>query len=123
MKKRTIAYLFMLLMLSQSCVIYSKTSVSLESAYDQGPVKMITKLGNERYYKKIAFEDNTYYGVNNMQRKTAYLPLDSTEISNIYLKDKDKSITRTVVLVLTGIPIILLIIGIIENNKNWSWGI
>ena len=100
-------------MLSQSCVVYQKTSVSLEEAYNSGRAKV--KLINREpiYYEYIYLQDNIYYGKLALTRKGT--PLYAHQISSIYLKDFKKSELQTIFLVL-GIIVMppLIIYGLIS---------
>ena len=83
--------------LLQSCVFYQQTSVSLDSAVDKGKVKVVNTSGMEFIFKNIYIKDSIYYGVYQSQE----ILIDTTEIKNIYLKDKKKSKKRTALLALS----------------------
>ena len=109
MKKRTIGYLLTLLILSQSCVVYQKTSVPLEYAVDKGKVKLITTYGEKFKLRYIEKEDSTYYGKLKLSDKV--LPIPPAVVDSIFLKDKKKStlLSWIPVFVVVGLGIFLLI--------------
>ena len=89
MKKRTIAYLLTVLILSQSCAVYQKTSVPLESAVDKGKVKVIGDK-KTRKYDNIILKGAMYYGVSSIETHPGNIieinqPIDTTTTSEIYL--------------------------------------
>jgi hypothetical protein len=117
MKKRTIAYLILLLTLSQSCVIYQKTPVALSEAHDRGKVKVITNTDEKLMFKKIIQKDSIYYGLTPKRRKidgkqgwvdiTQQLNVD--EVRAIYLKDQNRSNTATITItILITIPLTII---------------
>ncbi len=97
MKKKSISFVLLAVILLQSCVAYQKTSVSLDSAVDKGKVKVVKTSGNEFRFKNIYIKNNIYYG----DAKTQEIRIDTTQIKNIYLKDRKKSNKRTVLLALS----------------------
>ena len=109
MKKRTIAYLLLLLILSQSCVVYQKSSVSVDDAVNKGKVMVVNNEGKKIYLKNIIYEDGAYYGIwdNNQM-----VPMDSTDSIDFYLKDIKASQNRTG-LAIVGFIIIFFGIGIL----------
>ena len=81
--------------LSQSCRVYQNTPISLsEASIEQRKVRVSGK-GEHDYYKKIVFEDSLYYGISGKEK----ILITPSEISNVYLKDRKKSILRTSLLV------------------------
>ena len=92
MKKQTIGYLLTLLILSQSCVVYQKTSVPLSEAHNQGRVKVTNTVGMNFDFLNIELRDGVYYGLH----KKSITRLYSAQISSIYLQDKQKSKTQSI---------------------------
>ena len=116
--KKLISSFLLVIILLQSCVVYQKTSVSLEEAVDKGKVKLITKKGEKVKYKKIIQKDSIYYGFDLKKLKNVdgvfewneiTYQLWDTEIESIHIKDKEKSTTRTIFLVLGSIPVVLIL--------------
>ena len=114
MKKQSISIVLLATILLQSCVAYQKTSVSLDSAVDKGKVKVVKTSGNEFRFKNIYIKNNIYYG----DAKTQEIRIDTTQIKNIYLKDRKKSNKRTVLVALSplivyGAWLVIAVIGFI----------
>jgi hypothetical protein len=86
------------LITSQSCIVYQKTSVTLNQAIDQGNAQVVTKAGKELEFKEIILKDNIYYGINR-RSEISNIKLDSAYIASIYLKNNGKSIAATALLV------------------------
>ena len=85
---QSISIVLLVTILLQSCVVYQKTSVSLNEAYDRGNVKIKSTNGKNKKYTNIIMEDSIYYGVQDWHNKLPILP---ASIDSIYLKDKKKS--------------------------------
>ncbi len=86
--------------LLQSCVVYQKSSVSVDDAVNKGKVMVVNNEGKKIYLMNIIYEDGanyinedgTYYGIwdNNQM-----VPMTSTDSSDFYLKDIKASSNRT----------------------------
>ena len=97
--KRQFAIFLLVNILLQSCVVYQKTSVPLESAVEKGKVKLITTTGNKLNFRKIEKVDSIYYGTLNSIKY--HIPPD--EVEAIYLIDKKKSKKISLIIVSTVI--------------------
>ena len=111
MKKRTIAYLLTILILSQSCAVYQKTSVPLESAVDKGKVKLISTSGRAHYFAKIEKEDSIYYGRISSDKWSDKLLISPTSVEALYLFDKKESNKLSWVIPLSVVGIFVVIIS------------
>ena len=103
--KKSLPIIVLSIILLQSCVAYQDTSVSLNDAQNQGRVKVATTYGIQMKFKNIYTKDNIYYGV----AKSQEICVDSTQILNVYLKDRKKSNKRTVFLVLAISPFAIIL--------------
>lgn len=99
--KKSASFVLLAVILLQSCVVYQDTSVSVNDAQNQGATKVLTTYGTEMVFDNMYIKDSIYYGVYESQE----IRLDTTQIKNIYLRDKKKSNTRTVLAILS--PLIL----------------
>ena len=87
MKKQTIPYFLILLMLFQSCVVYQKTPVPIHQSISRGEVKVEYNTGAEFRFKNIKLIDGEYYGIRKSQSSKNSIKIDSTN-SRIYLKER-----------------------------------
>ena len=88
MDKRALIVLLIAFIFLHSCVVYQKTPVPIDEAYERGSgVKIIGKLGDRTIFNGIYVKDSIYYGVkgDNLVR------LDTAQISGIYLQDNKKT--------------------------------
>lgn len=119
MKKNIIFLLSIFLILTQSCVLYNNTSVTLSQALYQGKVKVTDKSGQEYKFDNIVIIDSVYHGMGleyisetqYVRHEGAKTALDSANISSILIKDIRKSSNRTVLLVLGIIPAAYIAVG------------
>jgi hypothetical protein len=81
--KRLSIYLILIaIILSQSCAVYQKTSVSLsEASFTQSRVKVINTSGDKISFKKIIAVDSLYYGIAGREK----IRLAPAQINSIYL--------------------------------------
>ena len=114
-----LALLFASLILFQSCVVYQKTSVSLEqAAKSEVKVKVITKADETYKFHHIGFEDGKFYGE---QKTTGYknviIPLQDNEIYKVLLKDKS---TSTILSIGLGVILIGAFVAILALSTSIS---
>ena len=113
MKIKTIAYLLLVLILSQSCVIYQKTPVSDESEYRRGKAKVVRNIVSVRNIREIEIkfiiEGDSIYYVRTRQIHNK-IPFDPSQFESVYLIDKAKSTIGTIAVVvgIVAIPFIVL---------------
>lgn len=114
--KKSASFVLLAVILLQSCVVYQQISVSPDSAVDKGKVKVVTTSGLEFIFENMYIKNNIYYG----HTKSQEIRIDTTQIKNIYLKDKKKSNKRTVLAALSplivygawlAIVLIFIIVG------------
>ena len=87
MKKRTIAYLLLLLILSQSCVVYEKASIPLPyAALYESKAKIIKTNSAIIYVEDIVKVDSVYYMVYGQKR----IPLKPSDVKAIYMREMNK---------------------------------
>ncbi len=110
--KKSISIILLATILLQSCVAYQKTSVSLNEAYDRGKVEVINNVGKSTRFTNIILKDSIYYGINSANRFVEE-PLDSLNISAIYLQDIKESRINTWI----GVSLSVILIGLI------IWGV
>ena len=118
MKIKTLAYLLLVLILSQSCVIYQKIPVSPEGEYKRGKAKVLKyNRNNEIEIKFIIKGDSIYYV--RRHRKGNKVPFDPSQFESVFLIDKAKSTIGTIAVVvgIVAIPFVVLF-------GSWAiWGI
>lgn len=95
--KKSASFVLLAVILLQSCVVYQDTSVSVNDAQNQGATKVLTTYGTEMVFNNMYIKDSIYYGVYQSQE----IRIDTTQIKNIYLRDKKKSNKRTVLAILS----------------------
>lgn len=96
MKKHIAIFIFVNI-LFQGCVVYQDTSVSMNDVQNQGRMKVLTTYGDKMVFNNMYIKDSIYYGVYQSQE----IRLDTTQIKNIYLRDKKKSNKRTALAILS----------------------
>ena len=106
--KKSISFVLLATILLQSCVAYHDTSVSLNEAYDRGKVEVINNIGKSTRFTNIILKDSIYYGINSANRFVEE-PLDSLNISAIYLQDIRDSRINTWI----GVSLSVVLIGLI----------
>lgn len=112
--KSQIAIFILVNILLQSCVVYQDTSVSIDQAYDKSVAKVVNLKGKEVIYWNIKLENNTYFGIKGNKE----ILLDTLLISNVYLKDIEKSKQKTLLniwSVVLGIGIYVIFLVIISS--------
>ena len=102
--KKIISISLLTIFLLQSCVVYQKTPVPIEQAYDKGKIKVVNTLGSEFVFKSMALEGETYIGIDGKDR----IIIDATQVSAIYLKDIKKSKMWTILLAIS--PAIVFVV-------------
>jgi hypothetical protein len=106
--KREIACFLISLLALQSCTIYTKTSMPIQQAVASGvPVKVVNDQNNVYTFKRIVFEDSTYYGVNGSKRTV----LRENTIDKIYPKNRGASATATTTLLVVAAAGTFLVIA------------
>lgn len=96
MKKSIISIFLLFLILSQSCTIYQKQTVSIDQVIDNEKVMIVNNSEVKFEFENIKLENNIYYGMGRKYfsdtqfEKGEYLKtqLDSTTISSVYLKNR-----------------------------------
>lgn len=87
MKKTSIGYLLILLILSQSCVVYEKASIPLAyAALYEGKAKIFKTNSAIIYVEDIVKVDSVYYMVYGQKR----IPLEPSDVKAIYMRDMNK---------------------------------
>ena len=101
-------------------MVYHKSPVSINQAINQGKVKMLAETGQVYKFDKIELRDSNYFGMgreylneyNYISPEGAKTHIDSSMFKAIYIKDAQKSKTRTVLLVVgVSIPVAFFVIG------------
>lgn len=85
-----IAYFLIMLILFQSCIVYSKNSSTIEEAYSEKdmPIKIITKDGNEYKLSWIEEKDGNIFSI----KKTKRVYFDKEDIAQIVLLDPEPQV-------------------------------
>ena len=116
--KKSISLFLLVLILSQSCVIYQKSPVSPEGEYKRGKAKVLKyNRNNEIEIKFIIEGDSIYYVRRHLTRNK--VPFDPSQFESVYLIDKAKSTIGTIAVVagIAAIPFVVLF-------GSWAiWGI
>lgn len=123
-KKRTgsIALLCGLVILLQSCMVYKKSSVTLEKAVQEQQKVRVEYEDYESYrYQKLISKDGTYFGVKKEKGELVNIPIDENRIVNVRLYNKSLSNTLTIVgpIVILG-GVILILASSVDVNPGFS---
>ena len=109
--------LFTIIIFQQSCVVYQKNSVSLETAESQGLKAKVEMKTQESYkFQRIVFENNHYYGIQKTNGETIKKPLEVNELNKIRLQDKSTSTIATVATILGSLIGVILIWYFIDTG-------
>ena len=122
---KPISLFFIIILLFQGCIVYKSKPVTLEEAVEANTqVKIKTKNNKTIKFKKITFEEGSFYGVNNIYKDDPFevskkvvvkTPIDVNIVESVKIMDK----TLTIILPFAT-PIILLGILIIAYTIP-SW--
>ncbi len=90
---------------------------------DKGKVKVVDSKGASYKFENIEIVDGAYLGSGGPYNDLPYVittsgsktRLDSTQIEVVYLKDRKKSTSRTVWLVILSVPAAFVFTGIVAN--------
>ena len=104
MKFKIISYCILLLILTQSCVIYRSEELGINETVGKGRVKIITKDGEKIKYNYIVLENGKYYGVINLYNPPQIIHKSSID----YIKVINKPVTG----VAWGVSIVAVGFGI-----------
>ncbi|MBC2838875.1 hypothetical protein [Robiginitalea sp. SC105] len=105
---RICALLLNSLILFQSCVVYHKTPVSLhQAAQGRARGKVVTAGKTVDDYAFFTESNGRFYGVKMELGNELRIPIEDSPDTQIYLKNKNASTIRTVLL-FTGVGIIVI---------------
>lgn len=109
--------LFSIIIFQQSCVVYQKNSVSLETAESEGLKAKVEMKTQESYkFQRIVFENNHYYGIQKTNGETIKKPIKVNELNKIRLQDKSTSTIATVATILGSLTGVILIWYFIDTG-------
>jgi hypothetical protein len=115
-KKQTQLYWLILLILSQSCVVFQKVPVPLSEADDRGKVLIIDNQNKKTRSKNIDRVNGKYYTSFKNREKDidgqyhwfeGMKQLEDDKVQ-VFLKDKKKSTGNTILLLLVVVPSVLI---------------
>lgn len=114
----SIASVFIILMMLQSCTVYNRASSSLDKAVlNKSKVKIITTNNDKIKLNYIKSENEAYYGVDKVKGKYVNIPIDETKIISVHEKNKAKSTGATILtsLGIAGAIYVIVVISIIKG--------
>ena len=113
--------IFITLILLQSCVVYEKSSVSLEWAAQQERKAKVKTINNQTYkFKLIRFENDQFYGIQLENGEIIKTPLRSDTLNKIQLQNKSTSTIATITTVLGSLIGVVLVWYFIDTGGgNW----
>ena len=113
--------IFITLILLQSCVVYEKSSVSLEWAAQQERKAKVKTINNQTYkFKLIRFENDQFYGLQKVNGEIIQTPLEADKLNKIQLQNKSTSTTATFTTVLGSLIGVILVWYLIDTEGgNW----
>jgi hypothetical protein len=117
----SLVLLFTSLMIFQSCVVYEKSSVSLEWAAKQQRKAKVKTINNQTYkFKFIRFENDKFYGIQKVNGEIIKKPLEADKLNNIHLQNKSASTIATITTVLGSLIGVILVWYFIDTGGgNW----
>ena len=112
---KSISLFLLVLILSQSCVIYQKNPVSISESTNKGKVKIVRTNGEKVALKSLEYDflNGTYWGLRKGYSKDHRYKIDPTQVTEVYLIDKRDSRTASIILaigIVISIPLTLLIL-------------
>jgi hypothetical protein len=111
--KRLGLFVVMLIVL-ESCSVYSKTSISAAEARDKGRVRVVDFTSRRFVFDNIELKDSIYYGV----RKGQALRLYQEQPMEFYLRNPKASNKATFLAILIPTLVITNIIVLTDWSKN-----
>ena len=99
--KKSVSVTLLAIILLQSCVVYQKTPVSLEKAYERGNAKVILANNKTMEVKNIVKGDTLWYS-HNIGNTYIKVPVKASDVISVYLKD-DKKTKNTRIWVVAGL--------------------
>jgi hypothetical protein len=106
---------FTIFTLFQSCVVYEKSSVSLDWAVKQERKAKVETINNQTYkFKRIKSDKDQFYGIQKLNGDIIKTPLQADNLNKIQLQNKSASTIATIVTVLGSLivaPVVIFIIG------------
>mgnify|MGYP001553939083 CR=1 FL=1 len=91
------SFILLVLTLTQSCVVYRQSPVSLEQAVqEETRTRILMKDGKVEKFKRITQEDEQYNGIRMTGKGPVTVPIDINSIDEIRVKNKGASIFVTV---------------------------
>ena len=117
----SLVLLFTILMFFQSCVVYEKSSVSLELAAQQERKAKVKTINNQTYkFKLIRFENDQFYGIQKVNGEVIKTPLEADKLNEIQLQNKSTSTITTITTVLGSLIGAILVWYFIDTGGgNW----
>jgi hypothetical protein len=110
-----IVLFFIIIILFQSCVVYEKSSVSLEWAAKQERKVKVETINNQNYkFNFIRFENDKFYGIKKVNGEIIKTPLEDDKLNKIHLQNKSTSTIATITTVLGSlilVPVVIFILG------------
>ena len=98
---KPISLLFIVILIFQGCIVYKSKPVTLDKAVKANTqVKIKTKNNKTIKFKKIVFEEGSYYGVNNFYKDDPFdvskkveikTPIEVNIIESVKVKNKSMS--------------------------------
>ena len=117
----SLVLLFTILMFFQNCIVYEKSSVSLEWAAQQERKAKVKTINNQTYkFKLIRFKNDQFYGLQKVNGEIIQTPLDADKLNKIQLQNKSTSTTATITTVLGSLIGVILVWYLIDTEGgNW----
>ena len=115
---KVVVFIFVTLMLFQSCTVYKSASVTLDEASKSNTKVRVVKTNGEKvkYSRIVALKDGHFYGVQKVNGLSNNIPIHQDDIVRLNLKNRETSTILSI-----GIPVV--IIGIIAYSfRNLSIG-
>jgi hypothetical protein len=110
-----IVLLFIILILFQNCVVYEKSSVSLEWASKQELKAKVRTKDSETYkFNRILSENGHFFGLQKITGESTKTELQANKIAKVQLQDKSISTIASITTVLGFLilaPVFIFIIG------------
>lgn len=118
---KSLVLLFTILIFFQSCVVYEKSSVSLEWAAKQERKAKVKTNNNQTYkFKRIQSENEHFYGIKETNGDIIKIPLEADKLNKIQLQNKSTSTIATITTIIGSLIGVILIWYFIDTGGgNW----
>lgn len=126
LKRKTISFLLVIALITQSCSVYKKTAVTIDEAVTADRKILVVKTDNSKIkFKRIEEIDGVYYGLIKTKGRIEKIPLTESDLKTIRVLDKTATTVGNVAIVVGSLGIVVLVIAAIALSNwgdDWNFG-